>query len=305
MFDGSARAKLWRWLFTSKDELTISWCAPRRRFVDLERFVNFEAGKRIYVQCALLYSDPAAKRRLVRVHNVVYGRSEALGALQDRVCGDGVLSVSEGALAHQVLPARIFMMASRPGRMQISGDALKKARDVLQTTCVEALYEYRVACAARSPPGQLILPESIKLLPLLVLGAFKGSLLRSASPQAPGADACERAATLELAMAAHPAWLCRCALVRGYLFPRDAGSLNPIPASASACAPLSLLDCASHLLFILPAARLWTRGRRHYRAARRRAAIECENRRGLNALREQMARDAPRPPPCCCWTSRR
>ena len=91
------------------------------------------------------------------------------------------------------------------------------------------------------------MPESIKLLPLLVLGAFKGSLLRSASPQAPGADACERAATLELAMAAHPAWLCRCALVRGYLFPREAGSLNAIPASASACAPLSLLDCASHL----------------------------------------------------------
>ena len=134
-----------------------------------------------------------------------------------------------------------------PGRMQISGDALKKARDVLQTTCVEALYEYRVACAARSPPGQLICRSRSSCCRCWSWVPSKGSLLRSSSPQAPGADACERAATLELAMASHPAWLCRCALVRGYLFPRDVGSLNPIPASASACAPLSLLDCASHL----------------------------------------------------------
>ena len=186
-----------------------------------------------------------------------------------------------------------------PGRMQISGDALKKARDTLQTTCVEALYEYRVACAARSPPGQLILPESIKLLPLLVLGAFKGSLLRSASPQAPGADACERAATLELAMSAHPAWLCRCALVRGYLFPREAGALNPIPASATACAPLSLLDCASHLYVHIaggaaPDAR--TALRLSCGAATSGDRMERID-AGLNALRAQMMRDAPRPPP--------
>ena len=55
----------------SKDELNISSVRAATTFcVDLERFVNFEAGKRIYVQCALLYSDPATKRRLVRVHNV-------------------------------------------------------------------------------------------------------------------------------------------------------------------------------------------------------------------------------------------
>ena len=41
----------------SKDELTISSVRAATTFcVDLERFVNFEAGKRIYVQCALLYS---------------------------------------------------------------------------------------------------------------------------------------------------------------------------------------------------------------------------------------------------------
>ena len=186
-----------------------------------------------------------------------------------------------------------------PGRMQISGDALKKARDVLQTTCVEALYEYRVACAARSPPGQLILPESIKLLPLLVLGAFKGSLLRSASPQAPGADACERAATLELAMAAHPAWLCRCALVRGYLFPRDVGSLNPIPASATACAPLSpvglrLALVCSYCGGAAPDAR--TALRSACGAATSGDRMERID-AGLNELRAQMCRDAPRPPP--------
>jgi hypothetical protein len=287
----------------SKDELTISSVRAATTFcVDLERFVNFEAGKRIYVQCALLYSDPATKRRLVRVHNVALRVVAKPSEHYKTVCVETAFSsLVRSALVASGLTRALYVHdeLADPSRISISGDALKKARDVLQTTCVEALYEYRVACAARSPPGQLILPESIKLLPLLVLGAFKGSLLRSASPQAPGADACERAATLELAMSAHPAWLCRCALVRGYLFPRDVGSLNPIPASASACAPLSLLDCASHLYVHIaggaaPDAR--TALRLSCGAATTGDRMERID-AGLNALREQMARDAPRPPP--------
>jgi protein transport protein SEC24 len=184
-------------------------------------------------------------------------------------------------------------------KLQLSGDALKSARDVLQRTCVEALYEYRVACASRSPPGQLILPESIKLLPLLVLGAFKGLLLRSASPQQPGADACERAATLELAMGAPSAWLCRCAAPRGYLLPPSEGGLNPIPASASSCAPLSLLDCASHL-YVHVASGAPPDSRQALRLA---CGVQTSGDRlpridvGLHALWAQMSRDAPRPPP--------
>jgi len=52
------------------------------------------------------------------------------------------------------------------------------ARDKLVDKAIGVLMEYRFSCAPRSPPGQLILPESVKLLPLLCLGALKGILLR-------------------------------------------------------------------------------------------------------------------------------
>ena len=226
----------------------------------------------------LLYSDPATQRRLVRVHNVALRVVAKPSEHYKTVCVETAFSsLVRSALVSSGLCRALYVHddLADPGKMQISGDALKKARDVLQTTCVEALYEYRVACAARSPPGQLILPESIKLLPLLVLGAFKGVLLRSSSPQAPGADACERAATLELAMAAHPAWLCRAALVRGYLFPREAG-VEPDPGvGVGLCTSIS-----TGLRVALVCSYRGRRGPTHgqrlgYHAARRRLAIAC------------------------------
>ena len=290
-------------VFVSKDELNVASVRGASTFcVDLERFVNFEAGKRIYVQCALLYSDPATKRRLVRVHNICLQVVSKPSEHYKFACLETAFSsLVRTALMSSGLCRAVYAFDDLAGldKLQLSGDALKSARDVLQRTCVEALYEYRVACASRSPPGQLILPESIKLLPLLVLGAFKGLLLRSASPQQPGAGACERAATLELAMSAPSAWLCRCAAPRGYLFPPEQGGLNPIPASASSCAPLSLLDCASHL-YVHVASGAPPDSRQALRLA---CGVRTSGDRlpridvGLNALRAQMSRDAPRPPP--------
>ena len=111
--------------------------------------------------------------------------------------------------------------------------ALATTRDALVKRCVDVLYEYRVACASKSPPGQLILPESIKLLPLLAVGALKGPLLRGANDlDASGPDACDRAATLEVALVAPTACVARLAYPR--LYALSCGG----PSGDDACAAL-------------------------------------------------------------------
>ncbi len=55
---------------------------------------------------------------------------------------------------------------------------LEQVRAELQSACVKVLTQYRKYCSGHSQPGQLILPESLKLLPIYVLGLLKTDLLR-------------------------------------------------------------------------------------------------------------------------------
>jgi protein transport protein SEC24 len=52
-------------------------------------------------------------------------------------------------------------------------------RDELADKCVKILTAYRKHCAVSSSPGQLILPDSFKLLPLFTLGMLKSTALKS------------------------------------------------------------------------------------------------------------------------------
>ena len=60
----------------------------------------------------------------------------------------------------------------------LPGGTLTAARDAVTKSCVDMLAAYRKHCASTSPSGQLILPESLKLLPLYALGLIKSGLLR-------------------------------------------------------------------------------------------------------------------------------
>ena len=53
-----------------------------------------------------------------------------------------------------------------------------QVRDTILVTCVEVLYAYRRFCASGNAPGQLILPEALKLLPLFSMAITKSELLR-------------------------------------------------------------------------------------------------------------------------------
>jgi hypothetical protein len=68
-------------------------------------------------------------------------------------------------------------------------DPLVSVRESVTRQCVDALYQYRLTCASSSPPGQLILPESLKLMPLYTLAFLKSdvrtSTLRNPHPCSP------------------------------------------------------------------------------------------------------------------------
>lgn len=61
-------------------------------------------------------------------------------------------------------------------RKELSKQTLKGAkavREIMINSIVGLLYNYRVNCAQNSSPSQLILPDSLKLLPLYLLTALK------------------------------------------------------------------------------------------------------------------------------------
>lgn len=53
---------------------------------------------------------------------------------------------------------------------QIGAKAIK---ELITSNLVTLLHTYRTQCASQSSPSQLILPDSLKLLPLYILSAFK------------------------------------------------------------------------------------------------------------------------------------
>ena len=57
-----------------------------------------------------------------------------------------------------------------------SARTLEAARQDLIAQCVQILYVYRRFCASNPAPGQLILPETLKLLPLYTLGLLKNKV---------------------------------------------------------------------------------------------------------------------------------
>lgn len=61
---------------------------------------------------------------------------------------------------------------------QLSTTTAAVLRDSFTQACINILHVYRKTCAANTSSGQLILPESLKLMPLFVLGSMKSRLMR-------------------------------------------------------------------------------------------------------------------------------
>lgn len=146
-----------------------------RNSTDIE-FANIDADKAIvasfkhtgkldekveaHFQAATLYTTADGDRR-VRCQNIAIPVTSLLGNVFRYADLDSTvtyLTKSAIALAQQ--------------------KTLREVRHMLTEKCVKILLAYRRNCASSTSPGQLILPESFKLLPLYVLGINKSKALK-------------------------------------------------------------------------------------------------------------------------------
>ncbi len=125
-------------------------------FAKLVHDERLREGSHAYFQFATLYSTIAGQRR-VRVHSMGLPVSRSLGS----VFRGADLEIYMGYLARQAAAG----MASK---------SLSQLRDAINKAATGTLVAYRKHCASSSSSsGQLILPESLKLIPLFCLGLKK------------------------------------------------------------------------------------------------------------------------------------
>jgi len=135
----------------------------------------------VFFQSAVLYTTMTGKRRV---------RVSTMGLLTTKVPADIFRASDLGACATLMLRQAISDLEDP------SQGSLHNARTRVYENMVSLLANYRMNTSARtSPTGQLILPESLQLLPLFCLSLRKSRLFRSSSVQfkAPFPTADERA----------------------------------------------------------------------------------------------------------------
>lgn len=113
-----------------------------------------------HFQCAMLYTTATGQRR-VRSLNLAVPITNQLGNVFRYAHMDAVVGY--------YMKESVVMALTKP---------LKQVRQYLTKKCVQILLAYRVHCASATSPGQLILPESFKLLPLYTLGMLKTKALK-------------------------------------------------------------------------------------------------------------------------------
>ncbi|KAI9272138.1 hypothetical protein EDC94DRAFT_595571 [Helicostylum pulchrum] len=123
---------------------------------------KLDPNRSVSFQCALLYTNRFGQRR-VRVHNLQLTVTAQIADVFR--CGDVDATISV------MLRKTIFDLHHKNR---------KDLHKTLMDSCVDILTAYRVNCASSTSPGQLILPEAFKLLPVYVHGAIRSTVLRGA-----------------------------------------------------------------------------------------------------------------------------
>ncbi|XP_070544863.1 protein transport protein Sec24C-like [Ptychodera flava] len=116
-----------------------------------------------FVQVALLYTSITGQRRL-RIHNLSFNCCNQMADMFRNCEMDAVLNL----LAKHAIS-------------QVTHSSPKAIRETLINQCAHILTCYRKNCASPSSPGQLILPECMKLLPLYANSLIKSDALSGGS----------------------------------------------------------------------------------------------------------------------------
>jgi len=131
--------------------------------VTLKHDEKLEDNSPAYVQCALLYTTAAGERRV---------RVLTLGLMTTSVMSSLFRHADLDALLNVTLRQSIALSAKQN---------MHQVREWVVNNTIKMLYTYRKMCAqpATTAAGQLILPESFKLLPLYALSLTKSGVLRA------------------------------------------------------------------------------------------------------------------------------
>mmetsp|Transcript_29910 Transcript_29910/g.73595 ORF Transcript_29910/g.73595 Transcript_29910/m.73595 type:complete len:821 (+) Transcript_29910:1478-3940(+) len=168
---------------------------------------TLESNSIAYVQAALLYTTSAGERRL-RVINAALTTTTHISNVFRYADLESILNVMLRAAMTEVTQSRMHQI-----------------REGVVDKCVDMLAVYRKMCASSSASGQLILPESLKLLPLFGLSLTKNTALRA------GADVRidERAARVAQNCRLSVSAALRCIYPTLYALPLDGGELPSLP----------------------------------------------------------------------------
>lgn len=104
----------------------------------------------VYIQVALLFTSPGGQRRL-RIHNLALSVCTQMADLYRSCDLDTVMN-----------------LLMKQSVTKLTESTPKQIRDSLINRSAQVLACYRKNCASPSSPGQLILPECMKLLPLYI-----------------------------------------------------------------------------------------------------------------------------------------
>jgi len=175
------------------EELELASLDPNHSFIaELQHDGDkIKENSKVYIQLALLYTHSGTGQRMVRVHNLQLPTASAVS----------------GVFRYADMEA-IYAYLTKQAVWQAWAEPLPRVRDSITRATVDMLYQYRHTCASSSPPGQLILPESLKLLPLYALALLKSDALRLNPPESgraqglPDPTADTRAAALHFLLSA-------------------------------------------------------------------------------------------------------
>ncbi|OVA09660.1 zinc finger protein [Macleaya cordata] len=122
---------------------------------------KFLEGSECAFQCALLYTTVYGQRR-IRVTTLSLTCTSVLSNLFRSADLDTQFACFLKQAANEIPTAPLIQI-----------------REQMTNLCVSILHSYRKFCATVSSPGQLILPEALKLLPLYILALIKSIGLRN------------------------------------------------------------------------------------------------------------------------------
>lgn len=125
---------------------------------------KLESFKHVHVQIACLYTNVHGQR-LIRVHTLQVQTTSSLSNTFKHTCIDTYANILLKRIATSVL-------AHDTGW-----------RKKLERECINVLYAYRVNCSTSTQIAQLILPESLKMLPLFISTFFKMPCFRQQSSE--------------------------------------------------------------------------------------------------------------------------